>query len=83
MPTAASWREREWRVWTAVQLAVSVGILALLAVALRSLHDLGPDVAVAAWQRQGMGIVLVVGLLGFAIRSVVLLGRLLGTPPRR
>jgi len=83
MRTTASWREREWRVWTTVQLVVSVGILAVLAIAWRSFHELGSALAIEDWQRQAMGFVLVVGLLGFAIRSVVLLGRLLGSRPRR
>jgi hypothetical protein len=83
MRTSESWREREWRLWTTVQLVVSVGILAVLAIAWRSFHDVRSVLVIEDWQRQAMGFVLVAGLLGFAIRSLVLLGRLLGSRPRR
>jgi demethylmenaquinone methyltransferase/2-methoxy-6-polyprenyl-1,4-benzoquinol methylase len=83
MRTSGSWREREWRLWTTVQLVVSVGILAVLAIAWRSFHDVRSVLVIEDWQRQAMGFVLVVGVLAFAIRSLVLLGRLLGSRPRR
>ncbi len=82
MPTRSARRAAEWRVWTAVQLAVSLGLIAVLVGARSSFHALGPNVPLERWQRHTMDVLIVVGLVGFAIRSLVLALRLFGAPPR-
>jgi len=82
MPTRAARRAAEWRAWTGVQLAVAVGILVLVAWAGWSFWRTAPDLPIEDWQRRGMGVVLIAGLAGFVIRSIVLLARLFGAPPR-
>jgi len=75
-------RRAEWRTWTGLQLAVAVGILAVAGWAAASFWRIAPDLPIEPWQRTGMRIVLAGGIAGFAIRSIVLLARLFGAPPR-
>ena len=82
MPTAAARRAAEYRFWTTAQLAVSMLILVVLALARRSFRDVAPGLSIEPWNRRAMEMVLLVGLVGFAVRSVVLLVRLFGAPPR-
>ena len=82
MPTRAARRAAEWRAWTGVQLIVAVGIFGLVGWAGWSFWRVAPDLPIQDWQRRGMGLVLIVGLTGFAFRSIVLLARLFGAPPR-
>lgn len=82
MPNRAALRAAEWRAWTGVQLGVAVGILVLVAWAAWSFWRVAPELPIEEWQRRGMSLVLIVGLAGFFIRSIVLLARLFGAPPR-
>ena len=82
MPTLAARRAAEWRAWTALQLVCSAGILVVVGWAGWSFWRVAPDLPIEDWQRRGMEFVLVAGLAGFALRSIVLLARLFGAPPR-
>jgi demethylmenaquinone methyltransferase/2-methoxy-6-polyprenyl-1,4-benzoquinol methylase len=83
MPPAGARRRAEWRAWNAIQLAVSVGILGGFVWATVSFWRVAGDLPIEGWQRRGMEVVLFAGLFGFAVRSIVLLVRLFGAPPRR
>lgn len=83
LPQTRDPREAEWRLWTGFQLLVSVAILATLILGFQSFVEWGPGASVAHWQRSGMRTLLVLGMALFAFRSLVLLVRLLGPPPRR
>ncbi len=82
MPTLLSWRRSEWRAWTAAQLVVSAAMLAVLAWAGVWFWRAAPDLPIEKWQRQGFEFLLIAGLVGFAVRSIVLLARMFGAPPR-
>jgi len=75
-------RRAEWRAWTALQLIVALGILAVVGWATASFWRIAPDLPIEHWQRTGMRVVLAGGVAGFAIRSIVLMARLFGAPPR-
>ena len=76
-------RAMEWRWWNGIQLGLSLTLVATLAYALWMFLNSGAGLSLEPWQRVGMRVLLVVGILGFAVRSVVLWLRLLGPPPRR
>jgi len=82
MPTRSARRVSEWRAWTAAQLAVSAGLLIVLLRARTTFRRLGPEVPLEPWQRHGMDILILVGIVGFAVRSLILGLRLFGAPPR-
>ena len=82
MPTRSARRVSEWRAWTAAQLAVSAGLLIVLLRARSTFRRLGPEVPLEPWQRHGMDILILVGIVGFAVRSLILGLRLFGAPPR-
>jgi demethylmenaquinone methyltransferase/2-methoxy-6-polyprenyl-1,4-benzoquinol methylase len=82
MPTLGSHRATEWKWWTTAQLVISIGIFGFLIYAGWTFRALEPNLPLERWQRQGMQILLLVGLVGFAIRSVILALRLTGPPPR-
>src|SRR5262245_61963892 len=82
MPTRLSVRTAEWRAWTGAQLAVAAVIFAVLVWATAWFWRAAPDLPIEPWQRRGFELLLIVGLVGFAARSIVLLSRLFGAPPR-
>jgi demethylmenaquinone methyltransferase/2-methoxy-6-polyprenyl-1,4-benzoquinol methylase len=82
MPTHAARRAGEWRWWNAVQLAISLIILVGLAYALWTFAKWSGDMPLDSWQRKGMVLMLVAGIVAFAVRSVVLALRIGGPPPR-
>jgi hypothetical protein len=80
-PAAA--REREWRIWTLTQLGFALALVATLAWALRSYVNYGSRMPLDAWARRSLGALIVLGLIGFAVRGLVLALRLQGRAPRR
>jgi demethylmenaquinone methyltransferase/2-methoxy-6-polyprenyl-1,4-benzoquinol methylase len=74
--------EAEFRIWTGVQLVLSVALTGSLAWGLRELVNYGTALPLAGWQRQLAWGLLVGGTIVFAVRSVLLWLRLTGPPPR-
>jgi demethylmenaquinone methyltransferase/2-methoxy-6-polyprenyl-1,4-benzoquinol methylase len=72
----------EWRVWTGVQLALAVALTGALAYGLAVIVNSGGGLPLTGWQRDLAWLLLVGGLLLFGVRSLALLRRLLGPPPR-
>jgi demethylmenaquinone methyltransferase/2-methoxy-6-polyprenyl-1,4-benzoquinol methylase len=73
----------EWRTWTGAQLAVSAVLFAALLYGLWAFLNSRADLPLEPWQsRLGLGL-LAVSVLGFGIRTWVLLLRFLGPPPQR
>lgn len=81
MPPSA-W-EREWRWWTAGQTFFSVALTGSLVWALFAWIKWRPCIHLQPWQERGLWFLILAGLAGFLLRSVVLLLRLLGPPPPR
>jgi demethylmenaquinone methyltransferase/2-methoxy-6-polyprenyl-1,4-benzoquinol methylase len=82
MPTRAAARAAEWRRWNGVQLAVSASILAGLLYALVAFLNSSGDMPLAPWHRRAMTTLLLAGVAGFALRTIVLAFRIVGPPPR-
>ena len=72
----------EWRVWTSVQLLLSVALTVALVRGLSAFINSAPDLPLEPWQRRLAWFLLVGGSLAFAIRSVALLVRLFGPASR-
>jgi demethylmenaquinone methyltransferase/2-methoxy-6-polyprenyl-1,4-benzoquinol methylase len=75
-------RTMEWRVWTGVQLALSLSITAALAYGLFLVVKFGADLPLADWQRSLAWLLMGGGLPVFIVRSLILLRRFLGPPGR-
>jgi demethylmenaquinone methyltransferase/2-methoxy-6-polyprenyl-1,4-benzoquinol methylase len=75
--------EAEWRAWTLAQLAFSLGLVVALVWALVVFFKFAADLPLEPWQRRGLGMLMVLGLVLFAVRSAVLAMRLQGRTPRR
>jgi len=73
----------EWRWWNGVQLLLSAALLVALGLALRVYSRLGGGLPLAPWQRLSLHFLLWAGVIGFAVRTVVLWLRLRDAPPRR
>jgi SAM-dependent methyltransferase len=82
-PIRGEARAMEWRVWTGVQMALSTAIVAALVWGTVEMAKFGGNLPLAGWQRPFAWALLVGGLVIFGLRSLLLLGRLLGPPPRR
>lgn len=82
MRTRAARRADEWRWWNGLQLAFSLSVLLGLSYALWSFAKWSGDMPLDSWQRHGMLVMLVAGIAGFAIRSIILALRVAGPPPR-
>ncbi len=82
MPTRAERRTAEWRAWTAAQLAVTLVILGAFVWAGAWFWRAASELPIEEWQRRGFKLLLIAGLVGFAVRSIVLLVRWFGAPPR-
>jgi demethylmenaquinone methyltransferase / 2-methoxy-6-polyprenyl-1,4-benzoquinol methylase len=78
---SAPW-EREWRWWTAVQAFFAVALSGSLAWALVTWLKWRSRLSLEPWQAGGLWFLILAGLAGFLVRSVVLLLQLLGPPPR-
>ena len=82
VPTLAEQRRAEWRAWTVLQLVVSLGVFGVVTWAAKWFWSAGSDLPIQEWQRRGVLLGLAGGWVGFAIRSIVLLVRAFGVPPR-
>lgn len=82
MPTRAATRAAEWRRWNAFQLVVSASILVGLTWALFSFLNSSDAMPLAPLHRRAMLMLLLAGIAGFAIRTMVLAFRIVGPPPR-
>ncbi len=82
VPIQEEGRSSEWRVWTGVQLALALALTAALGYGLFVVVNSGASLPLTAWQRSLAWFLLVGGLLLFGVRSLVLVRRLLGPPPR-
>lgn len=83
LPHAARAAAREWRVWTGAQLLTGLTLAAALAWGLASYHNYRPLLPLRPWEQTALEVLLVVGLVMFAVRTLVLLLRILGPAPRR
>jgi hypothetical protein len=81
MPNRSGRDAAEWRWWNVAQLAISVTLLASLLYAGWVFAKLGGRLPLAAWQAGAMRVLLVAGIVGFAVRCVVLWLRIT-SPPR-
>ncbi len=77
----APW-EVEWRWWTAAQAVFSAVLAASLVWALLVWIKWRPLLRLEPWQERGLWFLILFGLAGFALRTLALLLRLLGPPPR-
>jgi len=73
----------EWRAWTLAQLAFAVSLIVALGWALVIFVKSSADLPLEGWQRRGLGVLIVLGLVLFIVRSTVLALRLQGRSPRR
>lgn len=74
--------EVEWRWWTATQALFSVALTGSLVWALVTWVKWRVSLSLDPWQVAGLWFLILAGLAGFLARSVALLLRLLGPPPR-
>jgi demethylmenaquinone methyltransferase / 2-methoxy-6-polyprenyl-1,4-benzoquinol methylase len=74
--------EAEWRWWTGAQLLTSAGLTVALGYGLSEFIKLRDRLGLEQWQRTALEVLLVGGLVGFLVRSLVMLGRF-RRPPRR
>jgi demethylmenaquinone methyltransferase / 2-methoxy-6-polyprenyl-1,4-benzoquinol methylase len=81
--TGPSGWEGEWRWWTTAQAVISLALTSSLVWALLAWINWRSRLTLDPWQRAGLWLLILAGVAGFAFRSVVLLLRLLGPPPRR
>jgi demethylmenaquinone methyltransferase/2-methoxy-6-polyprenyl-1,4-benzoquinol methylase len=82
VPSEADPRAGEWRVWTGVQLALSMALTASFAWALSILANPQYQLPLAGWYRPLAWLLTVGGLAVFAVRSLFLFLRILGPGPR-
>ena len=83
LPPAARAAAREWRAWTAAQLVTGIALATALGWALASYHNHRPWLPLRPWEQTALEVLLVAGLVMFGVRTVVLVLRILGPPPRR
>ena len=75
-------REHEWRAWTTAQAVLSLALSASLAWALGAWIKWRPDLHLRPWQELAAWLLILIGLATFLVRSLLLLLRLFGPPPR-
>jgi len=83
VPSHADTRTGEWRVWTGVQLVLSVALTASFVWALSILANSQYQLPLAGWHRPLAWLLTVGGLVVFGVRSLDLFLRILGPGPRR
>jgi demethylmenaquinone methyltransferase / 2-methoxy-6-polyprenyl-1,4-benzoquinol methylase len=83
MRIGADAAQDSWRYWVGVQLLLSAGLLGALGYALWMFLKLGSELPLAAWQRSGLGCLIVLAMVVFGVRTGVLWLRLMGPRPRR
>jgi len=82
MPQPRSARESEWRWWVGAQLVTSLALFLALAYGFWVYWKLGAALPLAPWQRRGLVLLMLGGLVAFGLRTVVLAARILGPPER-
>lgn len=76
-------REREWRWWTAAQALFTAALTASLVWALVTWVKWRPVLRLDPWQDRGLWILILAGMAGFGVRTLVLFLRVLGPAPDR
>lgn len=79
MPHASEAGDREWSVWSDVQLLVAAALFVALAIGLFRFAAAAKLLPLETWQKWSLGALLVAGTAFFGLRSVVL-GLRRGTP---
>jgi len=74
--------DREWRWWTSTRAVVSATLTGSLVWALVTWVKWRPALNLEPWQDRCLWLLILAGLAGFSIRTLTLLVRLLGPPPR-
>jgi demethylmenaquinone methyltransferase/2-methoxy-6-polyprenyl-1,4-benzoquinol methylase len=82
MPQPDGLREAEWRWWMGAQLAISAALLAALIDAGWMLATRGSVLPLPPWQRRGLLVLVLGGSAWLVVRTVRLVLRVLGPPPR-
>jgi SAM-dependent methyltransferase len=82
VPSRASAREGEWRLWTGVQLALSAALTASFMWSLGILLNPQSSLPLYGWHRPMAWLLVVGGLVVFGARTAVLAGRLMAGGPR-
>lgn len=82
VPTATPARVGEWRVWTGVQLALSLALTASFVWALAVLINSQYALPLAGWHRPLAWLLVVGGLVAFGVRTLLLALRFVGPGPR-
>jgi len=72
----------EWRIWTAIQMVLSLALTVALVQGLRGLVNSGADLPLGPWQRLLARALLGGGSAFFAFRTMQLLARIFGPRPR-
>ena len=80
--TLTSQREREWRTWSLVQAVLSASLLASLVWAGWTMANSGDRLPLPGWSRTAAWLLIGAGCLAFAIRTLVLVRRVLAGRPR-
>src|SRR5262245_4388642 len=81
-PASASAREDEWRAWGLVQALLSLSLLGALIYAGWAMAKFGAALPLAGWSRLAAWILIGGGALAFAVRSWVLILKVLAGPSR-
>jgi demethylmenaquinone methyltransferase/2-methoxy-6-polyprenyl-1,4-benzoquinol methylase len=74
-------REQEWRWWTSIRAVVSATLTGSLVWALVTWIKWQPILHLDPWQDRTLWLLILAGMVGFALRTLMLLLRLLGPPP--
>ena len=82
MPQRTDPLEAEWRGWLLVQILTAATLSAALLLGIWTMVRSGSEVPLEPWQRRGLWVLLVGGALGFTGRTVALMARWKGPPPR-
>jgi demethylmenaquinone methyltransferase / 2-methoxy-6-polyprenyl-1,4-benzoquinol methylase len=83
LPHARAAIEREWRAWTAAQLAIAAILAIALVDGFTVYRNLRARLPLQPWQNVALQLLLVGGAVFFGLRTIVLVVRLLGPPPRK
>jgi hypothetical protein len=77
MPQRRDGRDTEWRTWTGASLATSAALTVALAWGSWTFFNIRSDLPLPAWQEKGLEVMLVTGTVGFLVRTLILVARLM------